>query len=399
MSSDEESEQAKSLFQSFKKLGVVPKFENPGELKDWMASYVKQSEPDVEHSGTTQPPMVNAPVAISHTKPRLSTFSGPTPLTKGDVSYDQWYYEVRCTLLRGIYSKDSIMEAVQLSLRGEPKEIAMRLGPQADLHLLLEKLKHVYDRVDDEVLLASFYSASQHEDEDCTKWAFRLEGIINKLEDVHLMTTAKKDRMLRTRYYNGLQPALRDVTGHKFDRCTNFEELWMAIRDIEDKRKKITSSTSKETQSKAQVKMISSNKPEDTSLHSLVQQLVSKVERLERSINKEQDKTSHAGTRKDYQQTSQQHPEYQDNYSNVTPRYNYSGYQYQPRLSRGSGYQHGSRSYQQPQQRYHYDRQCYKCGQFGHIAIGCCSSNLESPSRGGRGGHLNYRRSMRQGQS
>lgn len=393
MSSDEDSEQAKSLLQSFKQLGVVPKFKNPDELKQWMADYVKQQAPDVEQ----KPPLATPSTITSHFKPRISTFSGPKPLTKGDVSYDQWYYEIRCLLSRGNYTKESITEAIQLSLKGEPKEIAVRLGPSADLMVLLEKLKHVYDKVDDEVLLASFYSASQLESEDCTQWAFRLEGIVNKLEQVQSMTPAKKDRMLRTRYYNGLLPALRDVTGHKFDKCTNFEDLWMAVRDIEDKRKKpLTSSVSDETPAVAQVNMVSKRCTEEKDLHSVVQQLISKVDKLEK-FNKHQDKFPQ--TTNDGVPLSSQN---QEHFTTFTPTYqygnNYGGCYRKPEGVRPS-YNYGSYTHQQPQQRYQHDRQCYKCGQFGHIAIGCFNTPRTS-APGGRNirGCLNNRGPMRRGQ-
>jgi len=151
-----EQEEAKHLLEGFEALGDVPKCKDAADLKTWMFEYIKQQE-----TGDVKPPTMQIPQQSSkpskddktastelhhQSRPRLSLFSGDKQLTKGDASFDQWYYEISCLLKRKTHSKDSLLEAIQLSLRGDAKEVAMRLGPDADLDSLIARLKSVNDK-------------------------------------------------------------------------------------------------------------------------------------------------------------------------------------------------------------------------------------------------------------
>lgn len=65
----------------------------------------------------------------------------------------------------------TIRQAVRKSLRGEAARIAKRLGPEATVNQILQKLDDVYGEVNaGETLLAECYAAHQSKTEDFTAW-------------------------------------------------------------------------------------------------------------------------------------------------------------------------------------------------------------------------------------
>ena len=57
--------------------------------------------------------------------PKLSAFSGER--TKGEVSFEQWSYELQ--ILRRSYSDSALREGIQHSLRGAATNIVHNMGP------------------------------------------------------------------------------------------------------------------------------------------------------------------------------------------------------------------------------------------------------------------------------
>lgn len=85
--------------------------------------------------------------------PKLSIFSGDP--SRSDVSYDVWKYEVEC-LINEEYSEKVIFQAI----RRKASKIAMRLGPDATLDEILEKMESIHGTVErEESLITNFYSA------------------------------------------------------------------------------------------------------------------------------------------------------------------------------------------------------------------------------------------------
>ena len=78
-------------------------------------------------------------MTVSH-PPRISNFSGTE---KGDVSYEQWRYEVSC-LLKEKLSPETKANVVCRSIRREARKVAIRLGSFASVTTLLHKLESIY---------------------------------------------------------------------------------------------------------------------------------------------------------------------------------------------------------------------------------------------------------------
>ncbi|KAL5021393.1 hypothetical protein ScPMuIL_000548, partial [Solemya velum] len=263
--------EADKLWDAFDDLGFVPKHDTPEELMESLKAYVLSKtdikiesdfekvtavnidpntgldpcpSPDLGHvpgpihppTPSPIPPPVTQQNIVVHqvVPPRISFFSGDIPTTKGDVTFEQWGYEVHCLLEDRNHSLDSKCQTIRKSLKGEAGQVAMRLGPDASIQQLIKKLQMVYDTQDSgTTILSQFYSARQEKTEDVTKWGFRLESLMHKAIQLGEIQREKSDALLRKIFWNGLRPSLKDISGHKYDTINDFDELRVAIKRIE----------------------------------------------------------------------------------------------------------------------------------------------------------------------
>lgn len=401
-------EEATKLFQVFKDLGAIPKFESPDGLCKWMADYVAQQQ----HSGDRREVTPLPPVVPNRPRPRLSVFSGDPPLSKSDVTYRQWKYEVTSYINDNVHTTDSIFEAVRLSLKGEPMQVLMRMKGVVTLETVLDKLDYVYNRVESaESLLKEFYSASQRDDETVSAWSLRLEGILDRAADRTAIGATRMDSMLRTTFYEGLKPVLRDISGHKFDGIKDFDQLRESIRQLEYSR-----GLGPKTGKPAQIKMMSSDKPTSASstssncdiseLKEMMLQLTSRFDALEKKGHSDS-KTEHkghgtsdssnyprggkskkrGGNRGQHYQSYATHPPYSQPYPSYGQSVGNGEEFYQPEMSphsyppppssaRGHTYPPPPPPPAMETQPPQFDAgpqgpQCYRCGQYGHLQVGC----------------------------
>ena len=106
-------------------------------------------------------------------------FSGEPNCPKGVVPFDQWSYEVSCL------HKDTVkLQSIRRSLRGEANRTDKRLGAEATLKKLMDKLNSNYDIVEaTEYLLASFYSSKQ-KFRGCYCMGRQIGGCFNKIRTI-----------------------------------------------------------------------------------------------------------------------------------------------------------------------------------------------------------------------
>lgn len=189
---------------------------------------------------------------------KLSNFSGD-PNNKGEVSFDQWRWEVECHIHDALHSADSIRQAMRKALKGNAGGIAKRLGADASIQEILGKLDTVYGTVEcGESLLAEFYAASQDKKEDVAAWSCRLEDLLDKAEEASLQqsrTAHERESMLRSRFWMGLQQNLKDSSRHKYDTIQNYDKLRVEIRQIEHEYKVKDKQGKDKGGSQAQVRM------------------------------------------------------------------------------------------------------------------------------------------------
>ena len=273
--------------------------------------------------------------------PRISIFSGSA---KGATSFDIWRYEINC--LKTHYSENVIRQAIRRSLRGEASKAIMCLGPNASVTEILHKMDSIYGIVErQEKLLGEFYSAKQNDDETVADWSCRLEELLGKVDRISPIDLAQKDDMLRNVFWHGLCRPLKDTSGHKFDSATSFDELRIAIRQIE------CSHPVHQPVQRLNKKSTHVDKAQHQS-DKVIKDLMREIDGLRSQVRQMEAVHSSASEHVDVQHVSQQ--SHFDPYTHVQLHdegivdYDEQGYDY---------------DYQEPV--------CYRCGQPGHIALGC----------------------------
>ena len=128
---------------------------------------------------------------------------------------------------------ETIAQAKRHSLRCEANNIVRRLDIGVSVDEILNKFNSEYGEVDTkEHLLAKFYSAKQ-QDEIITKWSCRLEVILSSAVEGKLVEPKDVHEMLRNMFWQGLKPALKDISGYLFEKTTEFDQLRVELRKLE----------------------------------------------------------------------------------------------------------------------------------------------------------------------
>lgn len=387
----------------FEKMGVRPKADTPEDLTRWMMDYlmskgaIKQEQTET-HAALSNPPKLkqkeNVTKMLMNHPPKITWFSG-TEQKAGDTTYELWRHEVQC-LLKQNYDEDAILNAVRRSLRGEAGLVAMRLELDATIHDILQKLDSIYGSVDKkEELLAEFYGSRQQPDESVTAWSCRLEGIIGKAVDRGLVRRTDVDAMLHAMLWTGLRPSLKDISGHKYDAITDFDGLRVALRQIESDHR-----SREKTHSKPHTSKAITGQPEEDS----IQEIKGMINQINSRLDNYDKKFEHPPWQKQSQSNWQQQQAPSSWQQQQQPP---SRWQQQP----SSNWQQQQQPWQQQDTQYrqqskgrgrgkYRDRQdsdkevkCWRCGQFGHLKIGCRVRMDHSKQ------HLNGKKSMAREQS
>ena len=328
----------------FKEMGIKPKVDSQEDVKEWLKGMATSL-------GDPKPNATPLYIASSFQHfPKITTFCGDE---KKNVTYDVWRSEVDCVRREG-HTDQAIAQAIRNSLRGEALRIRARLGPDASVDEVLAKMDSVYGVVEQgEMLLAKFYSARQREEEDVVSWSCRLEDLLAHANDKGYVTSSKADELLRTMFWSGLRQSLKEVTGYLYERTTDFDKLRVAIRRCEQDRKlrsqEDKSAKKQVAQAKAAIEVTTSGQSEFKELKGMIQQLATEVKTLKEG------QECWGSNQQNFQQT----------------RGRGRGRGFQRKFSSGSdlGTGAGSRSdYQREEDR---GFVCWRCGQDGHIAVGC----------------------------
>lgn len=267
-------------------------------------------------------------------RPRISMFSGST--AKDSTPFDVWRYEVTCLLADRLYSPDVVMETVRRNVKGDAARVVMRLGPRATVGEVLRKMGSIYGQVASQgALLSSFHAAQQTDSENVSEWSCRLEELMQQVEENSRINRCATREMLRSKLWSGLRSAeLKSATRHKFDTLMEVDELLVAIRATEHE---VCGNRVKSHVMSVEREPTSSERLEKT-----MQQIAGRLERMEKEMTEIK-----AGGRPTSGGGAERAP-----YASRT----------------GSG-----------------ALACFKCGQVGHIAVGCRQpGNAKPPLPEGR---------------
>lgn len=138
-----------------------------------------------------------------------------------------------------------------------------------------------------EELLAEFYIARQLEDEDVTTWSRRLEDIIGKGLEKGIVPHTEVNSMLRSMLYTGVRQDLKDITGYKYDTIQSFNQLRVALRQIEREHQPMKSTTKPNT-TKAALNPPTPERNDIEELKGMVYQLTHQVNQLQQQPMQQQ---------------------------------------------------------------------------------------------------------------
>jgi len=339
-------DEARLLVSAFERLGTKPKMDTPEDLKQWMDQYLKSEEDSghvygaSQHGYNSEAPSRRSSTHVIH-QPNIGVFTGdPDPNQKG-VAYEAWKFEILTLKKEGVYSSHIITTAAKKSLRGEAAKVSRRLGVNATVDDILNKFEGLYGTVEDsENLLAQFYNTSQQEGEKVSTWGCRLEDLLDRALDGESLHLKPLNEMLRTKFFNGLLPQLKNAVRHQFDKVKDFDKLLVATRKIESEENKSRSDpdASNMKSRKAQVKMASAT---EESIGATLESLTGMVCTLATRMDKMQ-------RHWDGRQTSQPPKTFKN----------------EARKSSSSQHStHQRKSVKEPT--------CFRCGKSGHVKIGC----------------------------
>lgn len=267
----------------FSQLGARPKGESLLTLRSQMMDFlsntggVDTADPSLRGHGVSNTQSTSSSTLDTRFY-KIPIFSGDDG--KGEASFDLWKYEVQCLIDTG-KSQDIIGQSIRRSLKGTAAKVAMRLGAHATPAQLIAKLRSLYGIVDDqETLLENFYAAHQQPKETVTEWACRLEDLLLRADAA--IGPAERNKRLHNKFWSGLRQELRDITGHKHDSISDFEELCIAVRSMERSR-----DGGKSAMATATVHSVveGETKDEKDDLKSMVNQLSAAIQRLEKQMS------------------------------------------------------------------------------------------------------------------
>ena len=167
--------------------------------------------------------------------PKFTPFSGDDNRPKGEASYEEWRYEVKCTIRDKVYSDNVIAQAIRKSLRGAAKRKIVQMGPSASVEDMMNRLESAFGNVASSMsVLQEFFTASQKQDESVGAWALRLEEIMqNAIEKRHIKEEEKED-LLKDKFWRSLRnERLKNATRIDFRTISNFKQLVKAVRTEE----------------------------------------------------------------------------------------------------------------------------------------------------------------------
>ena len=119
-----------------------------------------------------QPPSQPIFNVTTSRKSWLTKFSGD----HGSEGYDLWQHQLISLIKEGHNDKD-FFDAIRSSLLGKAGNFIVRLGTDATVTDILEKMNSVFGDIDTEAdVLATFYGAHQGPEETVADWDCRLEA-------------------------------------------------------------------------------------------------------------------------------------------------------------------------------------------------------------------------------
>ncbi|XP_041349398.1 modulator of apoptosis 1-like [Gigantopelta aegis] len=167
--------------------------------------------------------------------PKIHQFSGDDPPQKGDVSFNEWRFEIQCLLADPDMTPSVVLQAVRRSLKSTARKMLISLGERAGVEDILSKLDILFgDVVTNGMIMQEFFNAFQKKDESVTAFGCWLESMLQLAIDYHCLDRNSKNDLLRHKFWISLKSdQLKSQTRHKYDTIKEYDELMREIRQVE----------------------------------------------------------------------------------------------------------------------------------------------------------------------
>ena len=196
------------LIEALRTLKIKPKLGSATDLMKFMKLFGKEGmDDDDEHTATATGNFEPAPKSGKYQYPRLSIFFGEEG--KGEVTWDSFKYEVDAYRSDGIFKQEQILHGIRRALKGSASDKVRRLGPDATLEEVMDKLENDYGTVESrESVMRKFYSSKQKQGESVEQYASRLEELFDQAVKLGSLKRTDTD-ILKEVLHNGLLKDLK----------------------------------------------------------------------------------------------------------------------------------------------------------------------------------------------
>ncbi|XP_060597079.1 uncharacterized protein LOC132750996 [Ruditapes philippinarum] len=267
------------LIEALRTLKIKPKLGSATDLMKFMKLFgdIKEDDDD-EHTATATGHPEPAPKSGKYQYPRLSIFFGEEG--KGEVTWDSFKYEVDAYRSDGIFKQEQILHGIRRALKGSASDKVRRLGPDATLEEVMDKLENDYGTVESrESVMRKFYSSKQKQGESVEQYASRLEELFDQAVKLGSLKRTDTD-ILKEVLHNGLLKDLKHMTVYQMDKIKDFNDFKRELRKIESDLK--DSGSPKDMKEKTCKVAVNTESNEMTEVKKLLQKLNDRIDLLEK---------------------------------------------------------------------------------------------------------------------
>ena len=193
-------------------------------------------KPKIETSHGTSHTEHETTVIRSHSQvPKVPFFSGDEQPQKGDVTYEEWRFEIRCLVSDDEITNNMLIQSIRRSLKGTARKMLIPLGEKATVAEILHKLDTIFGDVSTKgMVMQEFFNSLQRPEESVTAFGCRLESLLQTAIDNEHIARESKNDLLRHKFWTSLHSErLKSQTRHKYDTVLSYEELLREIRMVD----------------------------------------------------------------------------------------------------------------------------------------------------------------------
>ena len=318
-------------------LGIKPKLGSVEDVTTLLYAFGVTKEEPIEKEKMDSSQKYGA-----YNFPKLSVFYGEEG--KGDVTWETFQFEIEALLCEKIFRHEQILLGIRRACKGKAGDKIRRLGPEVTVHDIIDKFDCDYGSVETrEMVMKTFYSCQQKENESVASYACRLEEIFDSA--IHLKALKRSDTIiLKEVLHAGLNKKLKLMSMYQCDKLTNYDDFKREIRKLETNI--VESSTQESRKTCKPAVIVDTQSREMTEVKKLLEKLNNRIDNLEKEREER----------------------------NTQPNQGF----YRGR-GRGGGYRgriqgnEGRGNYQQqrPLGNQNFQPTCYNCNQKGHIQRNC----------------------------